>query len=210
MLLFDGWACIHLIPAPTILDNLLAEDRIPPLIAIMPDSFSQEIRDRELACYPPFVDFLTEELMPWTRQHYHITSKPGDVIVGGSSLGGLAAAFAGYRRADMFGNVLSQSGSFGWKPDDDPQFEWLRRQFAVSPALPLQFYLDTGLLETIAWRSNRPSGLAANRHLRDVLQAKGYPVHYAEFSGGHDYLRLRGTLADGLIALTQPEHPDAK
>jgi enterochelin esterase-like enzyme len=34
-----------------------------------------------------------------------------------------------------------------------------------------------------------------------VPRAKGYPVAYAELSGGHDYLYWQGTLADGLIAL---------
>ena len=43
--------------------------------------------------------------------------------------------------------------------------------------------------------------LESNRHMRDVLLAKGYDVHYREFVGGHDYLSWRGLLADGLISL---------
>ena len=41
----------------------------------------------------------------------------------------------------------------------------------------------------------------ATRHLRDVLLAKVYKVHYQQFVGGHDGLSWRGTLADGLVAL---------
>jgi enterochelin esterase family protein len=37
--------------------------------------------------------------------------------------------------------------------------------------------------------------------MRDVLRAKGYPVHYLEFSGGHGPMNWMGTLADGLLAL---------
>jgi enterochelin esterase family protein len=43
--------------------------------------------------------------------------------------------------------------------------------------------------------------LESNRHLRDVLLAKGYDVHYQQFVGGHDYISWRGTFSDGLIAL---------
>ena len=59
-------------------------------------------------------------------------------------------------------------------------------------------YLDAGSFE----RGIRdPSILLYNRHLRDVLRAKGYAVVYAEFTGGHDYVCWQGTLASGLIAL---------
>jgi enterochelin esterase family protein len=47
--------------------------------------------------------------------------------------------------------------------------------------------------------------LEASRHLRDVLRAKGYEVHYQEFAGGHDYLSWRGSLAEGLLSLIQAQ-----
>jgi len=43
--------------------------------------------------------------------------------------------------------------------------------------------------------------LDANRHLRDVLQAKGYKFRYVEFNGRHEFANWQETLGDGLIYL---------
>jgi enterochelin esterase-like enzyme len=209
-LLFDGPAYIQMIPAPATLDNLLSEGKIPPLVAVFIEN-SPQTRNQELCCSLSFVEFVTQELLPWVHQHHAVTCDPAQTIAGGVSLGGLAAAFAAFKAPHIIGNVLSQSGSFWWGPgwrgmessgetfEDEGDAEWLTRQFVVAPRLPLQFYLDVGLLE----RSFNPvqDQRIANRHFRDVLQAKGYQVSYAEFNGGHDFLSWRGTLADGLLAL---------
>jgi enterochelin esterase family protein len=199
LILFDGWTYIHDIPAPVILNNLLAAGRIAPTVAIMIDSLDEKTRDRELPCHPPFAAFLAEELLPWVRARYCAGSQPASTIVGGSSYGGLAAAFVARERPDLFGKVLAQSGSFWWKPDDDLEHEWLARQFAESPKLPLEFYLSVGRQEAKA--RLKPNQLIVSRHLRDVLRAKGYPVHYHETDGRHDNLSWRATLADGILAL---------
>ena len=204
IVLFDGFNYHHEMPTPTILDNLLAEGRIPPMIAVLVDSLSYEDRERELSCYPPFVTFLTEELLPWTRQRYAITADPHKTIVGGASMGGLSALFAAWQRPDVFGNVLSQSGSVFWTPPGDADFEWLTRQFVTTERLPLRLYLEVGSLENnprVSVCPDGPTQLAATRHLRNVLQARGYSVHYAEHTGGHDYVCWSGTLANGILAL---------
>jgi enterochelin esterase-like enzyme len=199
LLLFDGWTYTNDIPVPAILDRLIAEGRILPLVAIMLDSLDEATRDRELPCYPPLVAALADELLPWARRRYRIASDPAQTIVGGSSYGGLAAAFAALTRPDSFGKVLSQSGSFWWKPDDDTEHEWLARQFVAAPRQPIEFFLSVGVREAKARIT--PHQLVVNRHMRDVLRAKGYTVHYAESDGGHDYASWRETLTDGLLAL---------
>jgi enterochelin esterase-like enzyme len=51
-------------------------------------------------------------------------------------------------------------------------------------------------------RSEGNSGttlLAANRHLADVLRAKGYCVHYVEVYADHDPVHWRRTLPEALM-----------
>jgi len=199
---FDGSAYTHEISAPALLDNLLADGRIPPFVAILPDSGTAEMRNRELACHAPFAEFLVGELLPWARQKVHFTDDPRWTFVAGSSYGGLASSYVALQHPEVFGNVLSQSGSYWWVPEGAPEDERLTRQYALAPRKPLRFYMDVGALETgNAMIEGGPDQRLSNRHLRDVLQAKGYPVHYTEYSGGHDYIWWQGTLADGLLAL---------
>jgi enterochelin esterase-like enzyme len=214
LLLFDEVAYlgdpkqIVLVPTPTILNNLIAEQRIPPMVALLVGNVPGQ-RDRELPCNPVFLDFLSSELLPWAHGLYNFTTDPRQTVVGGSSAGGLAAAYAGLQHSETFGNVLSQSGAFHWLPSKadqasdsstDSEPNWVARQFIASSKLPLRFYLDAGSEEFDVSGDGR-SILVTSRTLRDVLLSKGYEVHFQEFVGGHDYLSWRGTLADGLIAL---------
>jgi enterochelin esterase family protein len=166
---------------------------------------------RELPCNQLYADFLARELVPWMQQSFGIPADREMTLTAGSSYGGLAATFAAFAHPETFGRVLSQSGSFWWKPSfsmedangaaaDREEWEWLAQQFAERERLPVRFYLDVGTLET-SGPPGGPSQVIVNRHMRNVLRARGYEVHYTEFAGGHDYACWRGTLADGLIAL---------
>ena len=193
VLCFDGWGYTEdsYVPLPTVLDNLIADDAIPSVVAVLPDSLGQEERTRELFLHEPFVEFLADELLPWAQERLSLVADPARTVAAGSSAGGLTAAFVALRRPDVFGLVLSQSGAFQLG---------LPEEFARAERVPVRFYLDAGRLETPVF-GDFASLLHANRHLRDVLIAKGYDVTYREFPGGHDYLWWRETIADGLIAL---------
>lgn len=202
LVLSDGGLYVNSARVATTLDNLIAAGLIPPLVAVMVDNPD---RGRELSCSLGYADFLAQEIVPWARANYHVTDRPEQTIIGGVSLGGLAAAFVGFKHPEVFGNVLSQSGSFWWKPDNEKDWEWLTHQFAAGPRLPLRFSFEAGLLENT---SGAPPGqpipppmLVTNRNLRDTLQSKGYSLHYTEFNGNHTLFNWRGTLASHLIAL---------
>jgi enterochelin esterase family protein len=208
VVVFDESAYLTKVPTPMILDNLIATSKIPATVAVLIANRSQESRNEELAPNPKFADFLAKELIPWIHAHYNVTDDPGKTVVAGSSLGGLAAAYAGYKHPEVFTNVLCQSGSFWWAPDHSgaipdgviTETGWMAKQFIASSKLPLKFYIDAGSFE---FDSNGTGGgiLETSRNMRDVLLAKGYEVHYQQFVGGHDYLGWRGTFADGLMDL---------
>jgi enterochelin esterase-like enzyme len=206
----------------TTLNNLIAASRIPPTVAVFVDNIPRR-RLVDLVASDEFADFMAKELVPWIRSHYNVTKDPKQTVITGYSAGGLASAYVALRHPEVFGNVLSQSGAFWWSfehnggicgsrcPDSggrggdgsrDATTEGniMVKQFLASPKLPLRFYLAVGTFE---YDRNGGGGeiLEGTRHLRDVLLAKGYQVHYQQFVGGHDGLSWRGTLADGLIAL---------
>jgi enterochelin esterase-like enzyme len=204
LVLFDGLAFERTMSTPTVLDNLIGAGAIPPLVTVMISSLDFATRERELLCNPSFAEFMIHELIPMIRGAYHVSADPSRTIVGGFSACGLTGVYLGLQYSDVFGNVLSQSGLFWWKPDADPEDEWLARQFVASPRLPVVFYLEVGLRE-MGTLNGEWDFLRSNRHLRDVLQARGYKVNYSEYNGGHDWSCWRGSLADGLMALIGKE-----
>lgn len=203
LLVFDEQWYLSRIPTHTILDNLLADEKIPPLVAVIIGNGPGDARNRQLACNPLLADFLAKELIPWVQEQYNVTQEPHRTIVAGASYGGVAASYVALQYPGIFGNVLSQSGSYWWQPPNKQGLNYVASLFAQRPQLALRFYLDAGSGE-IDLTGNGRSILNTTRFLRDVLLAKGNEVHYQEFIGGHDFLSWRGTLADGLIRLTAP------
>ena len=191
----DGYISNDEVPGPTILDNLIADRRIPPMLAVFVGQSPPPARTPELANNPAFLAYVADQLLPAVRARWNATADPRQTVVCGASAGGLASAFFALRRPDVFGNVISQSAAL-WHDD-----EWLTKQYAASPRLAVRFVVQVGVLERWATPNNGPSMLDTNRRLRAVLEHKGYELHYQEIASGHDPASWRGGLADGLIAL---------
>jgi enterochelin esterase family protein len=199
-MLFDGFFYRSSIPTPTILDNLIHAGKAPPIVAVLIDN-PRESRGSELEYEPAFVEFLSEEVLPWVREHWSVTHDPRKCIIGGLSMGGSEAAFVALRHPELFGKVLSQSGSFADGNGKDVQWEWLASQYKTSSRLALRFFIEEGRLEDVS--GDGPTGLTANRHFVEILKRKGYPTTYEEVGGSHEPIHWRGALAEGLVSLTK-------
>lgn len=201
---FDGGAALSLTPTHRLLDNLLADGRIGPRVAVLIDNATDTSRNDDLPCSEPFARFVEEELLPWLRANYRVSHEARDHAVTGVSYGGLASMWFGYRLAHLFGVVISQAASLWWGPGwvqmapmsaQKYSPEWLTEQYAASPRLPVRFWMEIGLME------HPTRMLDTNRRMKDVLEAKGYDLTYSEPCGGHDHALWRGTLGDALATM---------
>jgi enterochelin esterase-like enzyme len=199
LLAYDGNQYTTVVPVPTILDNMIAAHAITPVISVFLESPNRDVE------FPPndeFQRFLGTELMPELRRHYRISRDPRRNTVLGSSYGGIAATYTAFVHPEIFGRVISQSGSFAWGPEaaialpgrTSPESGWLIKRIAAAPRRPIQFYMDTGV-----WEGG--GMLSSNRLLHSVLVGKGYEVNYVEAPGTHHsyYWMLR--LPDALASL---------
>lgn len=204
LVLFDAHAFVEDVPTPRILDNLLADGLLPRTAAVIVGNASPEARGAELPPNPQFARFMAQELMPWVRRQ-GLAQAARHTVVAGSSYGGLASSYMGLMHPELFGKVLSMSGSYWWAPKGEAP-GWMQRAWQTLPApVPsVQFYMDAGLFET--GRGGRPGIVETSRELADVLRARGLQVTQRKFVSGHDYAQWQASLACGLVALLAPQN----
>lgn len=213
LVLFDREAYLERVHIHQHVDAWIAQGRLPAMAVLLVGNPQRTDRATELPPNTPaFGNMLAYELLPWLRaQHPAIATDARHVVVAGSSYGGLAAGWLGWAHPETFGNVLSLSGSYWWAPTaaNAPaphrwaEGDWFMRQVLQGPAKPVRWHLAYGLLERGV---NGEAGIVDNnRHLRNVLQAKGYTVTSHEFAGGHDYYAWAEEIVLGLEALLGPD-----
>lgn len=186
----DGGEYMTLAQMPNVLDNLIADRRIQPVIAVFVDprtdirNAATNMRMAEYTMSDTFVNFLISEVREHLLRAYRIDRRPDQTAVMGASLGGLTATYAAFTRPDVFGLCAAQSPSYWWN-----QAAIIARINSVKRQ-PVRFYIDTGTLRdaqehaSMMWR---------------VLTQKGYDVFYREYPEGHNWTNWRARIDDILI-----------
>ncbi|MGH4124139.1 MAG: alpha/beta hydrolase [Clostridium sp.] len=191
----DGWEYVHISKAPIVIDNLIAEGKIPPMCAVFIET--QEEREIELTCSDKFVDLITKEILPWMHEKYNITKDREKNVIVGFSYGGLTANYTALKHPEIFAKVFCHSGGLYWKAEGDENERGLiLREYEKKERLPLDFYVTFGEFEKEAEKHYK-----ANLEFVKILERKGYNFKYEEFMGGHTYMDVKINLAKGLMHL---------
>lgn len=204
----DGRDYVEFAHVPAVLDCLIEQGEIEPLIAVFVDPPNRHVpaspnRMTEYGMNEDFVTFLADELVPFVDGTYATRAEPHSRLIVGDSYGGLMAVFAAFLRSDVFGLAYSQSGYHSFQDDR------LIRMVASEPVAPIRLFLDVGTYETKVGSGLIPDAeadfLAASRRLRQALLERGYEVEYAEYPEGHTWGNWRAHLIDGLVHFFPPQ-----
>ncbi|PIS27490.1 MAG: hypothetical protein COT43_10225 [Candidatus Marinimicrobia bacterium CG08_land_8_20_14_0_20_45_22] len=197
----DGQDYIEFCHIPVMLDNLIQNGQIRPLMAVFiqpPNRFKGEIPNRmtEYGLNEKYVDFLCGELVPFIDKTYSTIKKPSARLVCGDSFGGLVSVFIGFRRPDIFGLAYGQSGYYSFQKDS------LIHMIADAEKKNVCFRIDAGNYERRVGASFLPQDegdfCEAARRLKAVLDEKGYEVIHREYHEGHTWGNWRRHLIDAL------------
>jgi enterochelin esterase-like enzyme len=176
----------------TALDNLIAQKRVPVMIAIMIGNGSGDAQGSQRGLeYDTmsgrYAEFVETEVLPLVEQQAHLklTNDPTGRATMGCSSGGAAALAMAWYRTDLYHRVLSYSGTFvnqQWPPTAETPggaWEFHQRLIPNSPAKPIRIWLQVGdrdLFNPNVMRDDMHDWVTANENMARALAAKGY--HY--------------------------------
>lgn len=193
----DGPGYIHEGRLPRVMDRLIGNGDIRPVVAVFvdtrdPDDLSVTRRNEQFLCSADYYEFYRTELIPRIEQDYPVGVGREYRGILGVSFGGTNAACFGLRGYETFALIGMHS------PANHP-IKTLLPAYEKMPLLPLRIFLSTG----------RPDdNTRANRKFRRVLEKKGYDLNYIEVDEGHDWDNWRPLMDDVLrwfYAVEQPK-----
>jgi enterochelin esterase family protein len=200
----------------TALDNLIAQGRVPVMIAISIGNGSGDAQGSQRGLeYDTmsgrYAEFVETEVLPLVEKQYNVklTRDPNARATTGCSSGAAAAMSMAWYRNDLYHRVLSYSGTFvnqQWPPNPEtPHGAWGYHEtlIANSPKKPIRIWMEVGdrdLFNPNSMRDDMHDWVVANENMARVLAAKGYTYQFqfVKNAGHCDGAMKRQTLPQAL------------
>jgi enterochelin esterase-like enzyme len=212
----------------TALNNLVAEHKVPVMIAISIGNGSGDAQGSERgleydAMSGLYAEFVEQEVLPLVESKCQVklTKDPeGRATMGGSSGGSCALIMAWYH-PELYHRVLTYSGTYvnqQWPYNPEtPHGAWEFHEHLIpdSPVKPIRIWMEVGdrdLFNPNIMRDNMHDWVVANEYMAKVLAAKGYHYQFIfALNAGHVDGKVRQqTLPEALEWLWKDYHPVVK
>jgi iron(III)-enterobactin esterase len=193
---------------PHVLDNLIDQHRVPPMIAVMIQNGGGDAQGSERGLEydtlsGKFAEFIESEVLPQVEARYHVelTHDPDGRAAMGCSSGAAAAFTMAWFHPEWYHRVISYSGTFvnqQWPFDPaNPGGAWDYHETLIpaTPAKPIRIWMQVGdrdLLNPNIMRDDMHDWVVANHRMAAALESKGYSHQYVfALDSGHCDRKVR-------------------
>lgn len=208
----------------TVLDNLIAQHRVPAMIAVSIANGGGDAQGSERGLEydtlsPRYGDFVEHEILPLVEQRLHVTLShdPDARATTGGSSGGAVSFTMAWFHPELYHRVLAYSGTWinqQWPPNPaSPHGAWEYPEHLVpnTPAKPIRIWMevsDRDLLNPNAMRDGMHDWVLANENMAAALASKGYHYQFvfAQNATHVDHAVTEQTLPEALEYLWQGYH----
>ena len=181
--MLDGSNYVEKMDVPRVLDHLIANKSIPPVIAVFSEPGD---RQEEYSRNPKWRAFIATELVPAVDKRYRTFPTPDHRIILGSSLAAYGAIDLAVAAPSVFGLCAAIA------PPVQTATVVSNQANARAAVVSIKFFVLGGVYDSM---------IDGARRLRTTLDEYSAPVSYLEVSEGHNTNTFRGHLDDALRAL---------
>jgi enterochelin esterase-like enzyme len=182
----DGGNYVEKMDVPKVLDHLIANKSIPPVIVVFTEPAD---RQEEYSRNPRWRAFITTELVPAVDKRFRTFPTPDHRVILGSSLAAYGAIDLAVAAPSVFGLCAAIA------PPAQTATVVSNQPAARAAVVSIKFFVMGGVYDSM---------IDGARLLRTTLDEYSAPVSYLEVSEGHNTNTFRGHLDDALRALLPP------
>lgn len=187
----DGANYVEKMDVPKVLDHLIANKTIPPVIAVFSEPAD---RQEEYSRNPKWRSFIATELVPMVDKRFRTFPTPDHRVILGSSLAAYGAIDLAVAQPSVFGLCAALA------PPTQTATVVSNHPNARATVVSIKFFVMGGVYDSM---------IDGARRLHTTLDQYLAPVTYLEVPEGHNTNTFRGHLDDALRALLPPANTDA-
>ena len=176
--------------AGLILDNLMAEGKMVPMVVVMPNGTIEMPDGNFQGEVPVFAKDMTTSIIPFIESNYRVYTDQANRAMAGLSMGGMETLETTLNNPELFSYVWVLSASFA--PGNKEVYEYERGR------LKREADRYNANFKQLVFTQGGPSDIAYNncKETLALFDAAGIKYEYKDVSGGHSWEAWRQNLHD--------------